>query len=499
MKMPKFKLSNAQLLVLIIFFGAALRLIFNVGVIITGDSSTVYAAHTISVGDYKLSANALPTTTRIGFVYPVAFFYRIFGVSEFSSYLFSFITSISSIILIYFLGKLFFNEKVGMLSAFLLSFFPLHVIYATEVFSDLSQAFFSGLAVYFFFLGEKKQQFEKQWHLYALSGFSVGISFLVKEIGIIIFFFFGVYGLYKLFFRKEKFRYGYFFILLGFLIVLLLELLHSYVISNDLLLRFHQMDNTYPAMVSNLFNYTGYKLFERLFVHMPYMMLTNIDFGFFTLFVIMAMMYLILFRKKDTYVTIIWYVSLFLYLNFGTVSLKTYVPLVGGFPRYLEILTFPGIMLIAYFLLEKDATIRKFIRPFAIIFLLLTSFGFIYINPDRHNADIERELGKFFLKARNLPIYADESTKSALDFFTGYRQDIRSYWKGNYPKPGGTDLIKPEEIRNAYVVVNKRIFNKTPANYMVTYPSLYYGTPNNWIIVKTIKNSEGDALIYYVP
>ena len=48
----------------------------------------------------------------------------------------------------FYFGKLLFNEKIGLIASFLLSFFPLDIVYATKLNSDLPSSFFMALGVY---------------------------------------------------------------------------------------------------------------------------------------------------------------------------------------------------------------------------------------------------------------------------------------------------------------------------------------------------------------
>ena len=494
--------NTAVVLILIILFGVLLRFVFSVGIIGSGDFVHLIYSQKASVGNFSLTIDDPQTAARIGYVYPVALFYRIFGISEFSMYFYTLIMSAASIILIYFLGKLFFSRKVGLVSAFFLSFYPLNVNYSTQGYPDLAMAFFAGLAVYFFFLGEKNNS--KGWWLNLLCGISIGMAVLTKESGIIIFLFLGLYVLYKIFLKKEGIKGikpGYLLIGLGFVLVMLLLMFHNYIVSGDFFLRYKMIDRVYYSAIKNLYNYHGYKLIERLFIHVPYMMLTNLsNFGFFTIFFIMASAYCIIFRKKESFPVMLWLTSLFLYLNFGSTSLTNYLPLPGGTPRYFEMLTLPAILLLGFFVSEADKIISKFISPFTVIFLLITSVGFIHLNPDRNAVHSERELAKFINAQQPLKIYSDGNSKDILDFFTGYRQDIIMYWKGNYPEKGSAEIVKPNEMFNAYVIVNKHLMNKNPENYEVDYPDAYYGNvPEIWVLLKTIKNKDGDILVYYAP
>lgn len=494
------KPNSKILLASIIIFAIILRIIFRVGLIGTGDTGHVYYAYKVSNGDFKLQASDPLTAARIGFVYPIAFFYKIFGVSEFSAYAYSLLTGIASILLIYFLGKLLFNEKVGIIGAFLLSFFPLNVNYSTQVYADLAQSFFTGLAVYLFLLAEKKSlNAQKEW-MYLISGISVGISFLTKESGIVIFLFFALFILYKLIFGKQSTKiFPYLLISAGFVLVILLQGVFSYFTTGDFLLRYHMIDNMLSPALKNLYNYNGYKLIERLFVHLPYLMLTNINFGFFTIFILLAIFYILKFKKTQAYPLVLWFAAIFLYLNFGSTSLTNYVPLPAGTPRYLEMLTMPGILMLSFFISGEELMIKKFIAPFTMIFLLISSIGFVYINPDRNLANAERELAKFFNSEKNLVVYTDAATKELLSFFTGFKKDVKAYWTSNYPFTGSTELVKPEEMKNAYVVVNKRMLSIVPENYKVAFPKIYYEAPKNWTLIKKIESKQGDILVYYAP
>src|SRR3989338_5699923 len=94
--------NTAVVLIFIILFGVLLRLVFSIGIIGSGDFVHLIYSQKASVGDFSLNIEDPQTAARIGYVYPVAFFYRIFGVSETSMYLYTLIMSAASIILIYF-------------------------------------------------------------------------------------------------------------------------------------------------------------------------------------------------------------------------------------------------------------------------------------------------------------------------------------------------------------------------------------------------------------
>src|SRR3989338_9640936 len=141
-------LKNTHLLLfLIVLFAVFLRLIFFSGMGISDSLEYSKTANDINEGKGIDPESTLTLSTRIGLIYATAFSYNLFGINDFSSVLFVLMTSIGNIILIFYFGKLLFDEKIGLVAAFLLSFFPLEAVYSTRLFSDLPSAFFMALGV----------------------------------------------------------------------------------------------------------------------------------------------------------------------------------------------------------------------------------------------------------------------------------------------------------------------------------------------------------------
>lgn len=83
---------------------------------------------------------------------------RYFGASEFSLRALSMIFGALSVLLIYNLGKLLFNRRVGLASAFILAISPLHIWYSQEARAYSLSTFLSMLMAYFFFLAVKNNK-----------------------------------------------------------------------------------------------------------------------------------------------------------------------------------------------------------------------------------------------------------------------------------------------------------------------------------------------------
>ena len=492
-------LSNTSfLLFLIVIFGLILRLIFFAGMGISDDLAYSGFAYNIDKGIDQDSA--LTLAVRIGIIYITALSYSLFGVNDFSSVLFVLLTSIGNIILIFYFGKLLFNEKAGLMAAFLLSFFPLDVVYSTRLLTDIPSAFFMSLGVYFFLYSEihKNQRFSghrkskglssetsklKYGIGYLLSGLCIGIGYLIRESVVLIGLFFIIYVLYKKRIKKE-----YFLIALGFLIIFAIELLAFYLLTGDPLFR-STASQQYLLEASIIHNYFNRLYFPTGLFHYPYIILTTNIISYFYVFIFIAIGYCLIHRKKETYIMQLWFISLLLYLSFGSASLSHYIPF-RAVDRYLTIITIPGIILLSFFLTEKKTFIKKVIMPAALIILLLTSILAIHGYEGRNSLENLKEI-KPYLEKLDKTIYIDTRSIKVLDYISEYKNTINLK---AYP----IDLMN---IKDAYIVINRDIIKREKeANKNTKFPEEVDNPPENWITIEEIgKDDENKIIIYYAP
>ena len=111
----------------------------------------------------------------------IYFFYIIFGVSDFSAKLVPVIFGSLLVFPIYFLGKELFNEKIGFLSALLVTISRSMVWFSIQVFSDIPLAFFLAVCVYWNIRNAKTNDFKYS----ILSGVFFGLSYLTRFSAII--------------------------------------------------------------------------------------------------------------------------------------------------------------------------------------------------------------------------------------------------------------------------------------------------------------------------
>jgi 4-amino-4-deoxy-L-arabinose transferase-like glycosyltransferase len=105
--------------------------------------------------------------------------YQVFGVSNFSSRLWSPIFGILSLVVVFYLGKTLYNRKIGFLAAIILGTFTTFFSFARHAMTDVPFVFFILASVYFFVLSEKTENTKRYA---ALSGLFFGLALMTKQI-----------------------------------------------------------------------------------------------------------------------------------------------------------------------------------------------------------------------------------------------------------------------------------------------------------------------------
>jgi len=166
------RLVNLYLLILIIVIAASLRLI-NLGSIPNGfsddEAAFGYNAYSILKTGRDEWGKFMPITTFRSFgdyKLPVYFYLTaasipIFGLTEFAVRFPTAIFGVFSVVATYFLVKKLFDEKIGLLAAFLLAISPFHIFVSRHALESAVPIFFNLTAVIFFL-----KSFKQKWTIY---------------------------------------------------------------------------------------------------------------------------------------------------------------------------------------------------------------------------------------------------------------------------------------------------------------------------------------------
>ena len=488
----KKKLKNIRpeiWLIFILAFALFLRLHFFMGLGWEDDTHYAGVANEILKGRYYPSH---VNEQRPLIIYPIAFFFKIFGINEFSGAMFSLICSLLSIILIYYFGKKFFSIETGLLAAFILSFFPLDVEYSTRIMGDVQVGFFTALSVFMFFLAESS----KKKLFYFLAGTFTGLAYLVKLYGLLPLIFFFACFIYKIM-KNKRIDFNFVYIIFGLFVILVIEGLFYYSKTKDFFFRFHK----------EFYFYTKKELLPYEFninlEYYPSIMLSpnNRYFGLFYLFMVFGMMVLMFKRSENTFLLILWWLSFFLYMQYGTMSYKEYIP-INRWDRYLTVLSIPSILILSVFLSElmKRSIDKKIFSLIMLVLIFIPSLFLIEKNYRSHEASATVvKLIYEFLKEEGLKkVYSDDLMIGHLRLYFNFQRD--EYLRR-------IDWIKDcDELKDSFVIINA---SRRWIEYKPFISSLYdcvIHPPPNWQLVKVIHYKTDfypykylHPVIYYVP
>jgi|TARA_B100001971_G_C18241022_1_gene570924 hypothetical protein len=114
-----------------------------------------------------------------------AIFVKIFGFSEFSMRLVSVLLGTFTVILIYYLSRLWYGPKHALLSALLLAVIPIHIIYSRVAYREAVQTFFLVGAIFFMELVQN-EKIKARYAGLCFAGILFALSFLTKYNAVII-------------------------------------------------------------------------------------------------------------------------------------------------------------------------------------------------------------------------------------------------------------------------------------------------------------------------
>ncbi|MGC8676347.1 MAG: glycosyltransferase family 39 protein [Candidatus Micrarchaeia archaeon] len=304
-----------------------------------GDDTT-YLGLANSVLTHTFAESSYIFSIRLLQIYPIAFFYAVFGVSKLSSSAWDISAFVLTIAVIFFIGKELYGDLAGLISSFLYSVFPLVVRLSATVSDDVTMTFVASFAVLAIIMGEKYDS--RKW--YFLGGALALASPLVTPEGAIIIVFLALFLAVEFARKKIKIKSGLFAICGFFVAVSLLLLINSVLTSPPnplvtLTVSSHFYGavgkaNTIPSTNTNLNFYIQtmfpYGIVQQVvsglrngnlasaFVFLnPLYFVPNSRVGFFMYAFVAALAYLLIKRERRAYVPIFWFFVCFLYLELG--------------------------------------------------------------------------------------------------------------------------------------------------------------------------------------
>ncbi len=481
-------------------------------------------------GHYSESASNI-YTVRLLQIFPIAFFYKAFGVGLLTSAAWNISSFVLSILIAFFIGKELYNEKVGVISALLLSFFPLVVTYIGTMSDDLPLMLFTSLAVMAIVYARSRNS--KKWHF--ATGLLVLTPLLVTPLGVLILPFLLVYILVELGRKKIAINRRTLYFAYGLIVALVLLTSFNYFEAKSPLITFSLNENYYSQVSTTGYATAGavpsvpsyyiagmfpYKIITTLYESLasrqfnPISIWHNIytvnynEFGFFMYFFVIAAIYLVIKKESRAYIPLLWFGIIFAWLDIGPEHI-TLMPfnylLMIRLLRYMMLVAVPIVVVMAMGIVKfvesnkKQRGLRVALSAILVVFLIATA---IPVNALNRNIQIVqaydmRVIGSYISKLPdNTRIYYLSGLEEPM-IYSGAQNLSRFYL---YDEGESCTQVKP----GSYLVFPKydTYYNFAPNSLenctnwkLVLYPELTQNYSYQVIGASYVFRAE----LYYVP
>ncbi|MGD1836300.1 MAG: glycosyltransferase family 39 protein [Nitrososphaeraceae archaeon] len=171
------------ILILLIFIIAFLIRVYSIGEVGFNNDEAIYSGQAASLAGFEEFQKdfsifrAHPLLTQ--FFISLTFF--IFGISETTARIIPVIFGSLTSVVVYYIGKLIYNQKLGFLASIIIALLPYHITITKQVLVDVPLSFFFSLVLLLLLLLDKKNN---KFIVFLIGSFA-GLSFISKEIGIL--------------------------------------------------------------------------------------------------------------------------------------------------------------------------------------------------------------------------------------------------------------------------------------------------------------------------
>ena len=380
---------------------------------------------------------------RFLLVYPTAISFKLLGIELSVIKIFPIFCSACLIVVTFYIGKLLFDEKIGLLSAVLLSFYPLDIYVGSVIFPDGPLSFFISLSILLFIIGNQTGH-KKNLYFFS-SGLCIGLGFLIKETAMFIAIFFVIDILIN-----RKIHLSHFIIASGFLIVVLIDSFYLFSLTGNFFHRFEMILNAVGGgkAISVGSGYDPSYSMRQKWLYFFWFSVPLYNYGMFFYFAFSGALYLFFtksYQKKNVRIVLTWFLGLLLYISLG--SLISKFAHATQLPRYMSVITVPTVVIIAVFLREYVLFLNKKIFVVSLIVLFFTSMiavGFDRLRNEKNYADIQA--ANYIQSVDYSNVYSNPKTIRILKFLNNYEQSFK------YKRlSAGSNVLAENDI----VIVNK--------------------------------------------
>ena len=405
-----------------------------------------------------------------------------------------------------------------------MSFYLLNTFVSSTIRGDLEVGFYSSVSIYFFIKSRiflnKKITNKKTIILFFLSGITIGLSFMVKELALIFLIFYFLLFVFDTI-KKKEIQWFYSLIIFGFITVLILQSAYLYSKTGNFLQRFEKGFMWY----TDAYEHGGYESDLTISEwYLPCLLFdintdfcqkitrsgnwnnTYTTFGTFFYFVFISMIYVIIKGDKKSYIFIFWVLIVLFYMEFGSMGIYHYISFHKE-PRYLTIISIPSLILISrflFFILERKTTTSKIIVFLIIILLLVSSLNILknYHSEYIKYTHFNREIYEFLKDKTEKNIWAEYFLAQYLELKFNYKHPSiihNFYGEEGFGYLDDMNFIDcNKDNSNSYIIFTKEF----PSFYKRIFPNkeCLWDPLVKWEVAKKFEDESGHrGIIYYIP
>lgn len=456
-------------------------LLFTGGV--RGSDAYAYALHAFQIASGQYDINAIESFYgfRYALLLPTALSYCLFGVNDYASVLFLYLSSLLNILVVFFLAQEIFDRKTAFVASVLLAIYPLDIATSNTLSPDSFIPLFSSLAILFYVKAEKKwNASQNAGGFLFLAGIAIALAYLSRITSIFVF---AALVLYHLF-RNYKIS-SLIWVAIALAIPLGGEALYYTIATGDPLFHFHRIavheslvKGADPDAIVSLLFYPkvmfGFDLTGWAF------------YGLLWWMVLAGLLIAVMQRDKKILLPAFFLVIPFLGFEFGTQSLKEMIPIMKNY-NYLSLITAPAVIIAGYALNEGFHLLfhdgRRGIKILIIVMICIAAMNFY--GAYRLALNVKDDAGPYLavadvLKEQNpQPIYVHHGRWPLfLKYFLRYDQglDFRTLNEMNQEQI--------QKISHAYIILHKRYLIADTAGrrleQLPKYSDYWSNPPENW-------------------
>lgn len=319
------------------------------------DPNYLFLAYSVINGTYMVNPHYIFSLRLMSFL-PITLIYLLLGVNGFTSSLWNIISYLGVIAVTFIIVKLLYNRKAALLSAFLISIYPLATKFAVNIGEDMPLTFIASLAVLFFVYAKKTGS---RWY-YLASGVFLVFTWLISYEGAVVILFVLLYALYSLYRKSIHIDRNTLFFIYGIVIPFVLVFIMSSISSGYPFamitgnLGFYSSVGvltsntvTIPTTNDNLMFYVNgmgqYRVFKTLFastnIVANFRNMANVlfflpapsSYGLYYYLVLPILALLLIFRDRRSIFFIAWFAVATLFLEFGPMAIHIVANPAGNF------------------------------------------------------------------------------------------------------------------------------------------------------------------------